>query len=275
MAVNYIITEALALCAHTLIPSVFPFMVLTNLLISCGFDSMLKRVIGKPFEALFHLNANLASAYVIGLISGYPQGAYAVTQIYLKGGCTKEEAEHGVVLCNNTGPAFMISAVGSLFCDMRLGYTMFILQTAVVALYAVITRPKRLSRAVLTEEENAFSLEVIPRAVSGSVLPMLNVCGFVVIFALICSWVSRLPIGCGVRAILYSMLEITNAVKYISTDLPSLPVLGFALFWSGACIHMQSASVVGGAFSMKRYYVAKLIESVAVFLILYLKNLFF
>ena len=96
-----------------------------------------------------------------------------------------------------------------------------------------------------------------------------------VIFALVCSLVTRLPIGNEARAMVYSLLEITNAVKYISTDAPSLPILGFALFWSGVCIHMQSAAMIEGAFSMRRYYTAKLIESVGVFLILYLKNLFF
>ncbi len=271
MNINYIITDALRLCAETLIPSIFPFMVLTDLLISCGFDGMVKSLIKRPFEALFHLNANLASAYILGIVSGYPQGAYAIAEIYEKGGCTKDEAERALAFCNNTGPAFMIGAVGSLFGDMKLGWSLFFLQMGVTLLYGILSRPKTLSPCAEIENNNNVSFDVIPKAVTSSVIPMLNVCGFVVIFAVLCSWVSLLPVNTGIKAFVYSILEISNSVRFISKN-PSLPLLAFSLLWSGVCVHMQTASVVAGRFSMKRYYIAKIIQSLSVFLILYLKK---
>ncbi|MBQ3183282.1 MAG: hypothetical protein IJB57_06410 [Clostridia bacterium] len=275
MAVNYIITEALRLCAETLIPSIFPFMVLTNLLISCGFDNMVKSLIKRPFEALFHLNANLASAYILGMISGYPQGAYAIAEIYDKGGCTKDEAQRALAFCNNTGPAFMIGAVGALFGDMRLGRNLFFLQIGVTLLYGILSRPKRISRSPEIKNNKRINFDIIPKSVTSSVIPMLNICGFVVIFAILCSWVSLLPLGIEIKAFIYSILEISNAVKFISRKTPSLPLLAFALFWSGICVHMQTASVVDKRFSMKRYYIGKIIQSLSVFLILYLKKILF
>lgn len=272
MTVNYIITDALRLCAENLIPSVFPFMVLTNLLISCGFEDMVKTLIKRPFEALFHLNANLASAYILGIISGYPQGAYAITEIYEKGGCTKDEAQRALAFCNNTGPAFMISAIGTLFGNVRLGWSLFFMQLAITLLYGILTRPKKLSSCTEIKNTSPISLDIIPKAVTSSVVPMLNICGFVVIFAILCYWVSYLPLGRGTKAFIYAVLEISNAVKFISRD-PSLPILCFSVIWSGICVHMQTASVVGGRFSMKRYYVAKALQSLSVFLILYLKKL--
>ncbi len=267
------ITEALTLCAETLIPSIFPFMVLTNILISCGFDNMVKSLIKRPFEAVFHLNANLASAYILGIISGYPQGAYAIAEIYEKGGCTKDEAERALAFCNNTGPAFMIGAVGSLFGDTGLGRSLFFLQMGITLLYGIISRPKRLSSCLDIKSNTQISFDIIPKAVTSSVIPMLNICGFVVVFAILCSWVSLLPLNTEIKAFIYAVLEISNAVKFISR-IPSLPLLAFSLLWSGICVHMQTASVVGGRFSMKRYYVAKIIQSLLVFLILYLKKLF-
>ena len=249
-------------------------MVLTDLLISCGFDDMVKKLIKRPFEAVFHLNANLASAYILGIISGYPQGACAIAKIYDKGGCTRDEAERALAFCNNTGPAFMIGAVGSLFGDARLGWSLFFLQTGVTLLYGVISRPKRLSFCTEIENNNSISFDIIPKAVTSSVIPMLNICGFVVIFAVLCSWVSYLPLNTEIKALVYSILEISNAVKFISKS-PSLPLLAFSLFWSGICVHMQTASVIAGRFSMKRYYIAKIIQSLSVFLILYLKKAFF
>ncbi len=274
MDINYIVAEALRLCAETLIPSVFPFMVLTNLLLACGFDNMVKSLIKQPFEALFHLNANLASAYILGIISGYPQGAYAIAEIYEKGGCTREEAERALAFCNNTGPAFIIGAVGSLFGDVRLGWSLFFLQMGVTLLYGILSRPKRLYACAEIENNYSVSFDIIPKAVTASVIPMLNICGFVVIFAILCSRVSLLPVSTDIKAFIYSILEISNAVKFISRS-PSLPLLSFSILWSGICVHMQTASVIGGRFSLKRYYTAKTVQSISVFLILYLKKVFF
>lgn len=250
-------------------------MVLTNLLIACGFDGMLKTLIRRPFEALFHLNANLASAYVLGIVSGYPQGAFAIAEIYDKGGCTKDEAERALAFCNNTGPAFMIGAVSSLFTNPRLGWSLFFTQLGVTLLYGILSRPKQLSSCADIKNTSTINFDIIPKAVTSSVIPMLNICGFVIVFALVCSWVSYLPVGTDIKAFVYSILEISNAVKFISREAPSLPLLAFALFWSGVCVHMQTSAVVSGRFSMKRYYIGKIIQSLSVFSILYLKKLFF
>lgn len=263
------------LCAETLIPSIFPFMVLTNLLISCGFDNMVKCLIKRPFETVFHLNANLASAYILGMISGYPQGSYAIAEIYDKGGCTKDEAERALAFCNNTGPAFMIAAVGSLSGNMKLGRNLFFLQIAITLLYGILSRPKKLSQCPEIKKNTPIGFDIIPKAVTSSVLPMLNICAFVVVFALVCSVVSLLPINTTAKAFVYSTLEISNAVRFICRTGTFLPILAFALFWSGLCVHMQTAAVISGRFSMKRYYIAKVIQAVSVFLIIYLKKLFF
>ncbi|MBQ4562438.1 MAG: hypothetical protein IJA55_08945 [Clostridia bacterium] len=275
MAINYIITDALRLCAETLIPSIFPFMVLTKLLLACGLDSMIKSVIKKPFEAIFHLNANLASAYILGMISGYPQGAYAIAEIYDKGGCTKDEAERALAFCNNTGPAFMIGAVGSLSGDVKLGRSLFFMQLGITLLYGILSRPKKLTEADEIRKNDHIGFDIIPKAVTSSVIPMLNICSFVVIFALVCSWVSLIPVSTEIKAFIYSIIEITNGVRFICRKAICIPLLGFTLFWSGMCVHMQTAAAVAGRFSMKRYYIAKAIQATGVFLILYLKNIFF
>ncbi len=235
---------------------------------------MVKSLIKHPFEALFHLNANLASAYILGIVSGYPQGAYTIAEIYDKGGCTRDEAERALAFCNNTGPAFIIGAVGSFFGNMRLGWSLFFAQMGVTLLYGILSRPQRLSSCPEITKSSSVDFGIIPKSVTSSIIPMLNICGFVVIFALICSWVSLLPLSTNIKAFIYSMLEISNAVKFISRN-PSLPLLAFSLFWSGICVHMQTASVIGGRFSMKRYYVGKIIQSLSVFLILYLKKQLF
>lgn len=273
--VNYIVKEALRLCAETLIPSIFPFMVLTNLLISCGFEGMVKAVIKRPFERIFHLNANLAAAYFIGIIAGYPQGAYTVCSIYDKGGCTREEAECALCFCNNTGPAFIIAGIGGMYNSIRTGIYLYLLQISVSMLYGILTRPRSLSSCPDTNKENEISFDIIPRAVTGSVMPMLEICGFVVIFSLICNIFALIPVPMFFKGVIYALTEISCAVHYISKNSLAFPLIGLSVMWSGMCVHLQTHAVVKGKLSLKRYYTAKLAQGTALFLILYLKNILF
>ena len=86
--------EGLQLCLYSVLPSLFPFFVLSSLLLSLGFAESLGRLLFPVMNGLFHLGGNGASALALGLIAGYPSGARAVSRLYEDGLCGKEEAEH-------------------------------------------------------------------------------------------------------------------------------------------------------------------------------------
>lgn len=248
-------------------------MIAVNLLVACGFEKAVKRVIRRPFEALFRLNGNLACAFALGTVAGYPQGAQAICRIYDKGGCTKEEAEQALCFCCNCSPAFAIGVIGGLLNNLRCGVMLFCLQLAVSIGYGIITRPRVLSALEEAQKKTSFSLDILPRAVTDSVIPMLNICAYVISFAFICNIVTLFDIPAVLKQFVYSLLELTNAVSYIIKEDGSLPLLGFALVFSGLCVHAQSYSVIMGRFSMKKYFVGKSVQACVTFFILYLQNL--
>ena len=69
------VRDALRLCADTIIPSLFPFFVLSVLLNRLGLPGMLSRLMGRAASALFGVSGEGASALFIGLTGGYPMGA--------------------------------------------------------------------------------------------------------------------------------------------------------------------------------------------------------
>ncbi len=257
--------RSLILCGTTLIPSIFPYMVATNLLISCDFDKTVKRLIERPFRRIFHINGSLASAYIIGSLAGYPQGAAAITAIYEKGGCSKKEAEHALTFCNNTGPAFIIAGIGGMLKSTEAGVKLFLVQSLIALLYAIITRPKDTSYAPADNcgKSCEIGFDIIPRAVTQSVLPMLNICGFVILFGTACSFITELPVSETAKATLLSVLELTNATDLIVRTGLGTHFLAFSVVWSGICVHMQTYSIVKNHFSMRKYILGKLIQGLS------------
>ena len=117
------------MCAAALIPSLFPYLVLTALISRCGTTEHIGRAIGQPFSMLFGLPGSLAFSFIIGMCAGYPAGAAAVCEAYRGGRCTADEAERGCALLNNTGPGLTVALLGTtLLGDRRLGIIIYLAQ---------------------------------------------------------------------------------------------------------------------------------------------------
>jgi len=269
------IRDSLDLCIKTLVPTIFPFAVVTNMLVGYNCEIWISQFIKKPFEYLFHLNSNLAFAYILGIFSGYPQGAVAILAVYEKGGCTKEEAEHALCFCNNTGIAFLLGAVPVIFNNSRLGIQLFTVQLVSSFIYAVIFRPKGIIKTnILPETEVAQTEPILVSSVMRAIRPTVTVSAFVMLFGALGTLINDLFIHYSLSplfsSILLCFLEITNASGYLSqleSEL-SLPLMGFAVCFSGICVHLQIAGCLKNKLSMKRFFTAKLFQGICAFLII-------
>ena len=63
--------EGLALCARAVVPSLFPFMVLSELLVATGAGEWLTAPFSRPLEKLLGLSRAGCCAVVLGLLCGY------------------------------------------------------------------------------------------------------------------------------------------------------------------------------------------------------------
>lgn len=123
--------NGLTLCANVIIPSLFPFFVLTTLIVQLGLSNYFGRVLEPIMRPLFNVNGACATAFVLGFIGGYPVGAKAVISLYENGDCTKAEAERLLSFCNNSGPAFIFGVVGAgIFSSGKIGLLLYLAHTA-------------------------------------------------------------------------------------------------------------------------------------------------
>ena len=117
--------KALTLCAGTVIPALFPFMVVTGLLVRLGFGQWLAPDMAGLMASLFRLPGCAGSALLLGLVGGYPIGARTAAELYASGDLTRQEAERLLTFCNNSNPVFLISVLGAgVFGSVRTGLCM-------------------------------------------------------------------------------------------------------------------------------------------------------
>ena len=118
---NLIATKTgLSLWFNSVVPSLLPFFIATELLGYTNIISKIGKLLNKIMKPLFNVPGIGAYAFVMGVISGYPVGAKIVTNFREQGLCSKAQCERLLAFTNNSGPLFIIGTVGiSLFANTR------------------------------------------------------------------------------------------------------------------------------------------------------------
>ena len=143
--------EALALCGRSVVPALFPFLVLSSLLVSLGFGELVSPYLAGLMTPLFRLPGCASSALLLGLAGGYPIGAQTAARLYQEGSLTRGEAERLLAFCNNSNPVFLISVLGAgVFGSVRAGVWLWLIHILAALLTGLVFR-REIGRASCRE----------------------------------------------------------------------------------------------------------------------------
>jgi len=274
--------NALSLCASSLLPALFPFFVCSSMLISLGAAHLLSKLFSPIMKPFFGLSGSCSLAMVMGYISGYPIGAKTAVDLYLNGNCSKSEAEKLLAFCNNSGPLFIIGAVGTgMIKDPSVGvaiYISHILSSLVVALLMRNVPIYPLSQKKLAGKKAYTGFgEIFTDAVSSSASLTLTVCGFVVMFAILISFIEQMGIinalaSLGMnpglcKAFIYGALECTGGcsaiIPAVKSPLFKYMLISSVIAWSGLSVHLQVLGIIKKAkLSPKLYFKGKALTAI-------------
>lgn len=250
--------ESLTLCANVIIPSLFPFFVLSSLVIGLGYAAALGKLLHRVMPLLFGVGGSCAAALVLGLVGGYPVGAKTAAQLYQNRLCSKAEAERMLGFCNNAGPAFLLGVVGvGLFGSVRMGILLWITHILSALLVGLLMRFQ--GGCLTTANKTAPIPKPLPAAqvfadsVKGSVTTLLHVCAFIVLFGVLlrlgqCAGLLSLG-NLWTQRLLCGFVELSNGVAMLPADDPlrSVPMAAFFLGWGGLSVLCQTMSVIQDA----------------------------
>lgn len=183
-AVSEGVRFGLKTCAGILIPALFPFMVLSGFLSLTSAARILSAPLAPVTTKIFKLPKELGAIVLLSLIGGYPVGAKSISLLLSQGKISKHTAERMLCFCVNSGPSFVITAVGTgMLADRTAGLILFATQTAatlVIGTVASIRAKPEKTETAPVETRGAFALV---EAVSSASSAMLAMCSFAVLFS--------------------------------------------------------------------------------------------
>lgn len=288
----------LDLFANSVIPSLFPFFVATELLSHTNIINFLGSYLNRFMKPLFNIRGEGSFALIMGIISGYPVGAKIACNFRKNNVCSKEECERLLSFTNNSGPLFIVGTVGiTMFRSSTIGILLLITHILAALTVGIIFRfwkcnflhRKKLNRgfddsSVYSSNPTNVNLSnlggILGESITNSISTLLTIGGFVVLFSVIISILQNshflnlfafvfkafnIPFDIGSSTLL-GMIEITNGISSISGIALkkisiNIIIIAFLLGFGGISVMLQVWSIVSKTdLSIKPYVLGKILH---------------
>lgn len=267
--------EGIELCLRTVIPSLFPFILITQYL--CGNLTGQNLKILHPLEKLCRAPEGSGGLLITGFLGGYPVGASSVYSAWKSGQLTDSQGQRMLGFLNNAGPAFVFGIGAALFTNPLVTWTVWLSHILCAIFTAMLLPGEKQTSQIADVPREATMVQCLKH----TILVLAQVCGWVIFFRMILAFLFSF-LGSGtpleMRAVIAGALELTNGSLLLQT-IPQewARYLMFTLFLNmgGLCVAMQTMSVVG-ELGIGMYWRGKLMQSLlgALFSVMLLPALF-
>ncbi len=249
--------SGLLLWFQIVFPTLFPFMLVSGLMLAGGGLDIVSRLFGRLFSAVFATSPDGAFAVIAGFLCGYPMGAKISADLIRSGRISQDEGAYLLSFCNNTSPIFIINFIVWKTFDREdlLIPTLLILITVPVLLSMVFRRfylkGRKCFPSVASGNRKASKLinfAMLDSCLEDSFESIVKVGLYIIFFSVLISLLGGSAEGSPILAAVLPSLEITNGILMIHRSIPDPSVcyplvLGLTSF-GGLCAAAQTKSML-------------------------------
>lgn len=286
-------TQGLLLWFNKVLPSLLPFIILTNILSRIDILSKINKYATPVTKKLFNLPGDGLFAFIIGFISGYPMGAKTAALLLENGRLSRNEAQKVLCFCNNCGPLFIIGVVSSeMLGDVSLGYFMLFIQVFSALILGILlkayTQPldndSRYYSSVSKRNKDYSFSKIFNESVQNSMDTIVYIGGYIIFFSVLTYiFKNAFPMDLFIQnnliskddspiifGIITSILEISNGIYTMSSSPVSetlIATISFSIGFGGLCTYFQTSYILADSnLSLNTYLYCKLLQGILCFI---------
>lgn len=290
------IKNSLILFANSVVPSLLPFFIATEMLLSTNIINQIGYILNPIMKLLFNISGQGGFAFIMGIISGCPIGAKISAEFRQNNICSKEECERLLSFTNNSGPLFIIGTVGiTMFNNINIGILLFITHILASITVGIIFRFWKYNKTSYLTNTNLKSKnlknvnlnnlgEIISKSITNSISTIFLIGGFIIIFSAVVSILNEsgitsiivttftpifklLNINISfINGLFTGLFEITNGINlianlHVNAITVKLVFTSFLLGFGGISIMLQVLSIISKIdLSIKPYILGKILQ---------------
>lgn len=249
---------------NNVFPSLFPFFILSSLLIKFGLPEFMSSIFKKMMYFLFKVNGECAFIFFMSMLSGNPGCARYIKEMYLNGSINRYEAIKILCVSSFASPLFVLGNAGILLHDTTLPFLILFCHYFSNIFVGILIRnyhPSRydeqktsLSIAISNMHKKRISNKesfgtILTNSLTDSINTLLLILGVIttcLVFTMIISHIFSLPSL--FQSIINGVIEMTQGLKYISMENISLKfksiLFTMIISFGGFSVHLQIMSIL-------------------------------
>ena len=259
---------------HTVLPSLLPFMILSNVLISANVVSQLMRPFSGFFRHVLGLSPEGGYAWLLGLFCGFPMGARLTGDMYRQHRISREEAVYLLTFANQSSPMFLSTyVVLHGLGDSTMTLPVFVIFYASAFLTSLVFRirsrrfglpPSKPKKEV--PEQTSYG-NLLDTSIMNGFEIITRLGGYIILFSILAGIVLQLPAPLRTAApFLSGLTEITTGIHTISGTTLPLQVKFTAIvcctaFGGFSTVAQTSCMLNGTGLSIFTYLKGKLVNA--------------
>ena len=249
--------------------SIFPFIILSDILIYYDYHIFLANTIGKFFSKLFNIDSNTTIIFILSMLTSHPTNAIFIKDMLDNNQIDIKTANKILPYTYFPSISFVIGTIGlNMFKSIKIGLLLWLIVLINNIIIGLFLRKEKINinNNYLKQKETNIFLVIknsILKGINTSFIILGNLIIFTIIFNILTKYINFNPI---ILSIISSILELTNGINQISmlntsTNIKIILTI-FSLSFSSLSILFQSFSILSNyKINIKRILIIKLVFS--------------
>ena len=264
---------------NSILPSLFPFFVLADILNNYNIINYIPKIIKNIFKKLFNISDNGLFIFFISMLSGFPSNARNIKNLYKENKISKEESEHLLFFTHFSNPMFILGTLVITFLNNKsLGLLILIshyLPNFIIGfLLRKFNNPKHNYSINNNNICNNFGI-IFTKSIKNAIDSLLGILGTLTSFLIISSIIINLLELNNLNSLLIkSILELTSGLKELSlinfNDKILVIMSSCILSFGGLSVHMQVINELNDTnISYKNFFIGRIFQTILSLIISY------
>lgn len=182
--------DGAALFFYKVFPSLFSFLIVSNVIIGCNGITIYSKFFGKILCRPLRLPKSCSFSIVISILCGYPLGAKYACDLYAQNEIDKGTLQRLLNIASNSSPLFILGSVGiSMFKNSDIGYLLLLSNLISCMIMGLIlpadNRFKASKNKMITAKNNRNIGKIFKDSIENSIKTCLSIGGFVTVFSVV------------------------------------------------------------------------------------------
>lgn len=268
-------SRGLVLWFQTILPTLLPFIIITNLLIHTNVMFYVAKLFSPLFSKVFHITPPSSFAVLSGFLCGYPMGAKVISDLIRTQRISRREGAYLLSFCNNTSPVFVMNyIVIRSFARRELLLPSLAILFFTPVILSFFFRRYYLRKGEFSVPDSSghqkglrFGFDIVDDCIMNGFEIITKVGGYIILFSVLLSLFTIPGISSGIwQRLFLPSLELTNGIALLSEgtirfEAEFVLILSMTAFGGCCSVAQTNCMIQDSGLNIIPYIIEKLITA--------------